>query len=412
MQPAADNDVEGLRNNPWAVALASPVRMCQSTKTRLPEAFLGRWGLIQRPDSEGLWFAPTGLLGNFAAPAGTNMHSMSSHMPTDNTDMTAEEVSKAETPIQRTEAAGADDTTPVSSLPPEINKGKDLTLYSNSNSPRPLTLRIVDRFPVIGELTRRFSDARSKKKSPMRQILPIRWVYPHGPIGEEEGAAIIWRADMPAFLLRCMRKDILERLKRACDSIRSSNMTRKVWTEIPISAPLTIAGGSAGLDYSQAAIEEALKQIEPFERMENGVILVLNRYTKVEEEQNNSDVAQKDGNSQSEETVGEDGAGRQPKYEHANFSIDEMGLTPEIRDMNSSIFPDFVRLPHSHRKVPVIDASVLLSRAELDELRSHDSRFKSAMLFFRPDDLVTVEAVLSLWKLKGSIMHDQIPSET
>ncbi|EEA19133.1 conserved hypothetical protein [Talaromyces marneffei ATCC 18224] len=59
-----------LRNNPWAVALASPIRNCTATSMRVPKAFLTEMGLVRqideaiegKPPKTNVWWMPTGLL--------------------------------------------------------------------------------------------------------------------------------------------------------------------------------------------------------------------------------------------------------------------------------------------------------------------------------------------------------------
>ncbi|KAI9886698.1 MAG: hypothetical protein M1823_001474 [Watsoniomyces obsoletus] len=51
-----------LNNNPYAHALASPIRQCGLTKTRLPKEFLLSFSLVAHPETAKPWLLPQGLL--------------------------------------------------------------------------------------------------------------------------------------------------------------------------------------------------------------------------------------------------------------------------------------------------------------------------------------------------------------
>ncbi|KAH0562147.1 hypothetical protein GP486_003150 [Trichoglossum hirsutum] len=50
-----------LKNNPYAHALAAPVRQCAILKTRLPSSFLIRYRLVAHPETGALWYIPQGM---------------------------------------------------------------------------------------------------------------------------------------------------------------------------------------------------------------------------------------------------------------------------------------------------------------------------------------------------------------
>lgn len=64
--PGTKADDARLRNNPWAIALASPIRFCAVTAMRLPKPFLLDMGLVRQVDESSrntkLWWMPTDLL--------------------------------------------------------------------------------------------------------------------------------------------------------------------------------------------------------------------------------------------------------------------------------------------------------------------------------------------------------------
>lgn len=286
-------DVDELRRNPWAVALASPPRMCVVSGTRIPKAFLGDWGMVQRPDSDGLWFMPVGLL--------------------------KDELSAAREEEKKTQE-------PPSERKPTFN-----------NTLRMLTLRIIDRLPILKDITGPLSRNVGAKKSRLMRLIPFRWKHPHGPITAREEKQFVWREDMPDFVLGRMRIDVLKKLK--------SVPGKRFWRTVDLDG------------YSEDALIGGLKNMEAIERVGCGGLLVM---------------------------------GRQDKSNGAVSSL-----------------PDFVTLPQTQSKVPVFDLSLLFSEADMEELKSYHPRFSSSALFFRPDNSVTVDAMLALWKLKGLLRPDE-----
>ena len=123
-------DLHDLSRNPWAKALASPLRMCAITRTRLPRDFLGDWGMVQRPDvPEKLWLMPVGLFKDELAPSARQDH--------DSTD--------------------------------------DNSLPRSARTPRPLSylrLRLLNRLPLLRKLTRPLSRASGGKRSAVARIIP------------------------------------------------------------------------------------------------------------------------------------------------------------------------------------------------------------------------------------------------
>lgn len=72
-----------------------------------------------------------------------------------------------------------------------------------------------------------------------------------------------------------------------------------------------------------------------------------------------------------------------------------------------TLFAETFILPHSHRSVPVFNVADLLSMSDLQKLRdAAPSHFQHTALFFRPDDPLTIETMLSLWKLKRFLAPD------
>ncbi|GES57564.1 hypothetical protein ATEIFO6365_0001085200 [Aspergillus terreus] len=316
---ATHKDLHALRQNPWAVALASPPRMCAITGTRLPRAFLGDWGMVRRPDSkEGLWFMPVGAMKD-------ELELPSPHKP------------RAEKDTPRSESG----------------------MFRN-RSFHYLVLRIVDRLPLLRSLTAALTGhAPGRKVSPIVRVLPFRWKHPHGPITAHEEKQMIWREDMPDFVLAQMRTSVVKQIKRVSDRYKRTNVANGVWTTMDMDG------------VSEARLLEGLKSLEPFARMETGAVIVL-------------------GSSQ----VREDAVA---------------GAELETSSTAEDTLPEFIELPQTKSKVPLFDLRRLLSRGDLDEIRIYHPRFRSPAVFFRPDESMTIDAMLGLWKLQGLIRGDERP---
>ncbi|KAE8382807.1 hypothetical protein BDV26DRAFT_209518 [Aspergillus bertholletiae] len=315
---AKPEDLEDLRRNPWAMALASPPRMCSATGTRIPRAFLGDWGMLQRPGSEGLWFMPVGLLED-----------------------------------ELTASAAKNESQPAPNATSKSVPGGDKNI-------RHLVIRLVDRLPLLRKLNAALASHVFGTRSPVARLLPYRWKHPHGPFTVREEKQIIWREDMPDFVLSKMRAGVVKQLKQACDKYKRLDVSNRVWTVIDLN------------EYSEAAILEELQGVKPFTRMECGAVLTMGTLI-------NSQTGAVESISQSEAT------------------LNPVGTLPE-----------YVTLPHLPSKVPVLELAQLFSEKELAEIRGYDSRFRSPALYFRPNDKITVNAMLALWKLKGFLRHDSV----
>ena len=282
-------DLLDLRRNPWAMALASPVRMCAITRTRLPRDFLGGWGLIQRPDDmEKLWLMPVELLKD-----------------------------ELKTSVQH--------DSPRTSTPFNY-----------------LRLRILNSLPMLRKLSTALSRATGGKRSAIARIIPQRWKPPFGPMTSLDERRMVWRHDMPEFVLGHMRKETMKRLKAAISKhdVETDALASRVWTAVELR--------------SAEELEEASGRIVGVRDMRRGALLT-------------------------------------------------MGL-------QSTTLPEYVMLSQTQSRVPVLDLTALLSESDLADLKTQDHRFQSTALFFRPDDPLTADALLHLWKLQGFLRHDSLRS--
>lgn len=99
----------------------------------------------------------------------------------------------------------------------------------------------------------------------------------------------------------------------------------------------------------------------------------------------------------------EDALRRLPPVDRAEFgAVVLFGSIPEAR-----ILSDTVMLPQAQKRIPIFDLSALLSESDLhglfEAVRPH---FHNRALLFRPASPVSVETLLSLWKLKRFLAED------
>ncbi|KAL4918781.1 hypothetical protein BDW62DRAFT_180354 [Aspergillus aurantiobrunneus] len=301
------------------MALASPVRMCNVTGTRLPKALLTEWGLVEQPGS--------------AADSNPDSNSRP------NTSPEGDKEQKGKLwllPVGLLKDDLAD--------PARNDKG-------NVATRRHLQFRMVDRIPILQTLSDVAISSRKKKYLPLAPLLPVRWKYPIGPLAPADEPRLIWRLDMPEFVLRKTRLEALKYLKRVSDTLKERN-ANKMWVSFDVAAP-----------YSEGALLEGLMtgevmRKESLDRMVCGIFLIFGNGSGVEVCAGPSEVA---------------------------------------------TIPEFVTLPEISRKVPVFDLTWLFSQAELEEIRAYHPRFQKSAAYFRPSNRLTTDAILKLWKLQGYI---------
>ncbi|PYI33693.1 hypothetical protein BP00DRAFT_444430 [Aspergillus indologenus CBS 114.80] len=220
------NPEDDLSTNPWAVALASPIRQCCLTGQRMPTEFMTGWGLEQHPEGKSLFIHPSEIL----PPVTVSVPDPSPSSPS----------SSSPDPQQTTQP---------------------------SQEIRHLRFRMVNRLTLLTTITE--SMRKSKRKFPAIVLtFPVRWRPPLGPMTESMMASCVWRQDMPQFVARMMRREVGQRLRRAATQSNDSP-TRQVWTPV---LPLEDGG-----KLEEEALVEALATLEPIARMETGAVLVLRR---------------------------------------------------------------------------------------------------------------------------------------
>ncbi|PLB38366.1 uncharacterized protein BDW47DRAFT_105273 [Aspergillus candidus] len=226
----------------------------------------------------------------------------------------------------------------------QLEQSTPPTTTRNNPPQQPLIFRLTERLPVLTSLTQALDSGpeSDRRRSNLARILPNRWKHPHGPLTSRAAAMLSWRDDMPEFMVGRMRAQAARALQKASRTYKKVDRGRDgVWRTLQLDAR------------SKSALETALKDLPAVERMECGAVLIMG------------------------------------------------GQTTAPPEVEKSTLPDAVHLQQTQSRVPVFDLSVLLSEAELEELRRSDARFQSPALFFRPADKTTMDTLLTLWKLKG-----------
>ncbi|KAJ5111366.1 hypothetical protein N7532_001901 [Penicillium argentinense] len=304
-------DLSDLSKNPWAVALASPIRMCSATGLRVPRALMGEYGLVRRPDSELSYMLPVDLL----------------------KDTLRKQPAVPET-------STAPDTDAMHDGKSNTKKGKRGNISHqvprDEKLSKLLTIRMINLLPLLQALSSHLA-ARVGKRLGVSKIIPYRWKYPLGPLTSNDIKEIMWMQDMPEYLLRRMRQDVIKKLVGISEFYELD--ANDVWRTLDLN------------EYSGLAIETALGKLEPVAREAYGGVLLLG--------------------------------------------------PPKARTTRKSSFLEDVVHPRTQTKLPVFDLSAFLTAEGMEELRvTHAPHFQASALFLRPDCGASVDLMISLWKIK------------
>jgi hypothetical protein len=215
-------DHDRLRNNPWAVALASPTRHCSITNMRMPTEFLTDMGLVRRvtaSDEEttkvknygSLWWMPTNLV--------------------------QEEIKASVHPEQR-----------------------NTNIFASNGNPR--VIRVVtralayDRFPESAGRTGKHLVVKTK------QIIPAIWKDDNPKSSGVDFNELIWRDDMTSFVFKHMVKGVIKALQEACRYEKIKQDSADFLRELPL------------LEMTVSALNEALSGVEMKDMGTGGVIIL------------------------------------------------------------------------------------------------------------------------------------------
>ncbi|KAJ6024313.1 hypothetical protein N7540_005110 [Penicillium herquei] len=212
---------EPLAKNPWAQALASPMRTCTVSGARLPRDLMGDWGLVQRPKTDDLYLLPV--------------------------DYLQESLRKDSKNKGDQEADG---------------KMDDATKTGKTNTRRQLVFKMFNAIPFLRLMIKPLGKPGGKKP-PVSRLIPFRWRHPQGPISQREEKQLVWLDDMPQYLLSHMRKDLSKRLVRACLQSNTLGAANGVWSVIDMQG------------YSTSALLQGLEELRPVTNMECGAVILL-----------------------------------------------------------------------------------------------------------------------------------------
>ncbi|KAJ5520457.1 hypothetical protein N7463_000910 [Penicillium fimorum] len=312
-RPTSQEEADLLKN-PWALMLASPTRMCSVTGARLPSALLGTWGLVRQPNTDELYMMPVGLL----------QDSLQSNK-VQNLSSSPEPIipGQSQSPTMGIQS-GEENSLDASPIP----------ISPDRQTGRQLVLRITELLPLIRSISVPLSKRGGKRPAIMR-LLPFRWKHPQGPVTAHEEKRIIWSENTPEIMLRGMRDIVVKNLGAVLEKYKRVGTSNGVWRAVDLT------------EYSEAALKRALGNLERFDRMECGGVLLLG-----------------------------------PKTPQSSDSLDSVALT------------------QTGSKVPVFDLTVLLSESDIKNLCGSHGQFQHTALFFRPEDQLGIDAMISLWKIK------------
>ncbi|KAJ5210448.1 hypothetical protein N7491_010254 [Penicillium cf. griseofulvum] len=217
---------------------------------------------------------------------------------------------------------------------------------------RQLVFRIAELLPLIRSISIPLSKRGGKRPAIMR-LLPFRWKHPQGPVTAHEEKRIIWSENTPEIMLRGMRDVVVKNLGAVLDKYKRVGTSNGVWRALDLP------------EYSGAALKEALGSLERFDHMEYGGVLLLG-----------------------------------PK---------DSAAAGDTSQLSGSL--DSVALTQTGSKVPVFDLSLLFSEADIKHLRESYGQFRHTALFFRPEDKLGIDAMISLWKIKRLLDNDALTEQ-
>ncbi|GLI76931.1 hypothetical protein PoHVEF18_005209 [Penicillium ochrochloron] len=229
--PTPDDTFE-LKKNPWAVALASPVRMCSVTGARIPRDLLGEWGLVRKPDTENSYLLPVDLIKDSLE-------------------------ARKETESSVPEKAPYLDPATISADTPLTAKA-----IRNEKPGQQLLLRMLNSLHLLKGLAKPLSKNAGKRPA-ISRLLPFRWKHPLGPITSRVEKSILWRPDMAEYVLQQKRTDVVKKLEKARWRYARLDIPGGVWNVLNIQ------------ESSNAGLVDALERLGSFDRMASGAVILL-----------------------------------------------------------------------------------------------------------------------------------------
>jgi hypothetical protein len=194
-----------LAKNPYALALSTPIRSCQITKVTLPKFFLQDFGLMAHPDTAEPWWVPTSLSNEYAEKNKVELENASQDGGPMDTGKRGDWL------FEQQDLERNDRTEPLSNVhsPHE----------STSAGPVSPSPTVAKQLPRVGRniytLSRKYAlEALQRKDAGYGDGYSQNFgIYRMGTsfAGKSPGWSS-WRKDMDSFVLKLMRRRLVERL--------------------------------------------------------------------------------------------------------------------------------------------------------------------------------------------------------
>ncbi|KAI5289070.1 hypothetical protein KEM54_004472 [Ascosphaera aggregata] len=391
-----------LAYNPYAQALASPIRTCHVTGARLPSHLLTGFGLVQHPDTRDMWFMPTQLLKDYLRIGDSN---------------TGDENVKR----------------PTTYIPP---------VYLSTTQPLMKAL------------------SKKSQKHLGKWLMPMRWKVPYGTITKPQERKAVWREDMNVFVLNQLRRKVLTA------ALKTHLYAKEPRRRVDVKSNVALDLGSGGFEKVREALasiqwvdqgteaESAKDDVDL--RSCGAVIIITNKgvapkpandvpNVPTEEEQHRQSeegVEQVVKQAVDKETTWNQTPDIGPKtadriivpnqlFEHellesAREQLPQLASADQDRTAESEhsparafareqqpqaapisapyTFPDLVRAPFANCEIPIFDLSKLLTDAQMSELRTkgHNQRLYSqnGAFFLQPSNGSASKFMMTLWSLR------------
>lgn len=296
------------------------------TQARLPAELFGDYSLVEHPATKDPWMMPVDLLGD-------EIWEMRLQATTD-PDMTAKEGTEGRIEEKNDDADRGD---------VESKEEQAENFEEKKNAPHPTQrrgklaplprLRITNHPAVLSRI------AQGKSPHVTRSLIPYRWKHPQGFLTKKENDTVVWREDLPDYVLRHLRKNVVRGMKNSCVAGKDHR-----WSVLDIDSTPNVTEG----------LVNALVSLGDLKNIKCGAVLLLKQLTEKEPERN-------------------------------------------------PVVPETITLPLHGTRVPILNLPCILSEKDLQELREHHDFFSKDAVLFRPSGDKTVYTMLGLWSLNSYV---------
>ncbi|KJZ77215.1 hypothetical protein HIM_03536 [Hirsutella minnesotensis 3608] len=203
-----------LVNNPYAKALATPLRRCSSTNVLLPRFFLQDFELVKHPTTGGLWWAPGPLSFEYLHDKKPKPSSPKPETDAENPAPSADQTTEATT------------TPDEKSTPPEATKGSDDKAARRRER--------LQRGPVVSYALscKPLIESIGTRANPQVKLTSLR----NGLGAPSEMRGAVWREDMAGLVLETLRRFAVDRLISPTETMRQALKVMlvpcKTWDEV------------------------------------------------------------------------------------------------------------------------------------------------------------------------------------